>query len=66
LLGHRHGGVTQYHCAQKTKTWEASDRDAGVFANHGKVCSCWMCGNPRKYGELTLQERKADAPIVEE
>ncbi len=19
------------------------------FANHLTVCSCWMCGNPRKY-----------------
>ncbi|MHB8266605.1 MAG: hypothetical protein ACYDC7_11885 [Acidithiobacillus ferrivorans] len=24
-------------------------------------CSCWMCGNPRKYfGEKTMQERKKD------
>ncbi len=24
-------------------------------------CSCWMCGNPRKFlGERTLQERRAD------
>lgn len=23
-------------------------------------CSCWMCGNPRRYGnELTCQERRA-------
>lgn len=21
-------------------------------------CSCYMCGNPRKYGELSFQERK--------
>ena len=29
-----------------------------------KDCSCWMCGNERKYSKgkhkLTLQERKAD------
>ena len=23
-----------------------------------KNCSCWMCGNPRKLGEETMQERK--------
>ncbi|MCY4614657.1 MAG: hypothetical protein OXB94_13695 [Nitrospira sp.] len=29
-------------------------------ADHLAVCSCWMCGNPRKwYGEPTIQERKA-------
>lgn len=50
---------------QKTKDWEATDRDAGVFANHGKVCSCWMCCNPRRLGELTVQELRADHPIQE-
>ncbi len=24
-------------------------------------CSCWMCGNPRRYfGERSLQERRAN------
>ncbi|MBD1589766.1 hypothetical protein [Pseudomonas typographi] len=45
---------------QKAKDWVASAKNAGVFANHGKVCSCWMCGNPRKLGELTMQEKRAD------
>jgi predicted ferric reductase len=28
-------------------------------ANHMKDCSCYMCGNPRKFSnELTIQERK--------
>ena len=27
--------------------------------NHLKGCSCWMCGNPRRYlGERTIQERR--------
>lgn len=27
--------------------------------NNLKLCSCYMCGNPRKYeGALTLQERR--------
>jgi hypothetical protein len=26
-------------------------------------CSCWMCGNPRRYlGQLTLQEIRASLP----
>ncbi len=30
------------------------------IANHLTVCSCYMCGNPRKHtGEVTMQERKA-------
>lgn len=29
-------------------------------AEHGKLCSCEMCGNPRRYfGDETLQERRA-------
>lgn len=31
-------------------------------ANHLAVCSCFMCGNPRRYfkNEKTMQERRAD------
>lgn len=29
-------------------------------ANHLAVCSCWMCGNPRRYWrEATVQERRS-------
>lgn len=29
------------------------------LADHLAACSCWMCGNPRKWhGELTMQERR--------
>ena len=30
------------------------------LANHLAACSCYMCGNPRKYGARSLQERKAN------
>ncbi len=33
-------------------------------AEHLAACSCWMCGNPRRWGEPTLQERKAPAMAV--
>lgn len=42
-------------------------------ARHSKVvntrtpCSCWMCGNPRKYsGEKTIQELRAAQDVDQE
>jgi hypothetical protein len=33
----------------------------GIHAHTPALCSCWMCGNPRKYsGERTRQEQLAD------
>lgn len=29
------------------------------FINHGKLCSCSVCGNRRKHDGETLQERKS-------
>jgi hypothetical protein len=52
----------KFRKVQKGRQWEASARNAGVFANHGKVCSCWMCCNPRKLGLITLQELRAASP----
>jgi hypothetical protein len=39
----------------------------GVNAStHCKPCSCYMCGNPRKYfNELTIQEQKHQEAIYE-
>lgn len=37
-------------------------RYIGKFAHARQLCSCWMCGNPRRrLGERTLQERRAAA-----
>jgi len=37
-------------------------RRVGIAGTTGTPCSCWMCGNPRKYGKgeerLTMQERR--------
>ena len=39
-------------------------RHLGMAVATPKVCSCWMCGNPRRYfREKTLQERKADLAL---
>ncbi len=38
--------------------------DLGMAVATPKGCSCWMCGNPRRYfREKTLQERKADLAL---
>lgn len=38
------------------------DSAVGILTNsHGAVCSCYMCGNPRKFfGEKSIQEKKFD------
>jgi hypothetical protein len=39
---------------------ELDHRRKGIVASTPAVCSCWMCGNPRKYdNERTIQERRA-------
>ncbi len=31
------------------------------LADNLASCSCWMCGNPRRWhGEVTMQERRQD------
>lgn len=36
-------------------------RATGRLAHTRTLCSCPMCGNPRRYlGEVTLQERRAE------
>ena len=64
-------------CKEKfIKEWgSASERDAllgrlwGVASKTGKVCSCFVCGNPRRFGGgsawsvLTNQEKKADCVL---
>ncbi|REF02454.1 hypothetical protein C7418_1263 [Cupriavidus plantarum] len=36
-----------------------SDRELGRWVWTAAVCSCWMCGNPRRYfRERTIQERR--------
>lgn len=39
-------------------------RRTGHIAHARALCSCPMCGNPRRWrGELTLQERRAAAAL---
>ncbi|MDE0723866.1 MAG: hypothetical protein OSB62_04110 [Alphaproteobacteria bacterium] len=40
-----------------------SSRDIGILANNATLCSCPMCGNPRKHfgnASQTLQEIRAN------
>ncbi len=54
-----------------SRLWDDS-RFIGIQARTPRQCSCWMCGNPRKWwrwqGSLpvTRQERVADDRMVEE
>ena len=39
-------------------------RAHGKVAGTRKLCSCWMCGNPRRHrGEETVQERREPAGV---
>jgi len=41
------------------KLYGSYHRKAIYYADHLAICSCAMCGNPRKYfGKKTIQERK--------
>ncbi len=47
--------------------WHMSDEHAGFYASTACVCSCWMCGNPRrKFKAITRQEYFANIRFVEE
>ena len=52
---------------EKVKMGRWHVKEPGYLAKNNTVCSCWMCGNPRKYfGEITIQEKKSrqEWPIV--
>jgi len=38
---------------------EFLDQVASLRADNFSVCSCGMCGNPRRRGHVTMQERRA-------
>ena len=37
-------------------------REVGIYSRTRQVCSCWMCGNPRRYSKgaqaMKLEERR--------
>lgn len=46
---------------------ERTPRRVGIHAATPKVCSCFMCGNPRRYeGEKTVQERRHAGTAIRE
>lgn len=50
---------------QPDEQWLA--RTVRISAAHGTLCSCYMCGNPRRhFGELTIQERRADSAALKD
>lgn len=51
--------------ASKVYWWHEPER-AAKWANHLAACSCYMCGNPRKWwNESTMQERRFNDSAAE-
>lgn len=58
--------IRRHHATRLKKVrklyWHWNDktpRQLGILVNTPTVCSCWMCGNDRKYlNEKTVQERR--------
>lgn len=48
--------------------WGLTDaKTAGQYSNCKANCSCWMCGNPRKWlNELTREEEIANIDIKQQ
>ena len=45
---------------------EWTERNVARSAQHGKLCSCEQCGNPRRhFGDETIQERRAALDLCE-
>lgn len=45
-----------------TYSWNPSPTRLGKLVHTAKACSCYMCGNPRRYHDgITVQEIKHDA-----
>jgi hypothetical protein len=45
----------------KHRARDLTDADVGVYAHTPALCSCYMCGNPRKWwDQKTIQEKKMD------
>lgn len=61
---HRHRMIEYARSSQRYSRMGPSDREYQSVRRHDYLatCSCWMCGNPRKYmGERTLQEQRIAA-----
>ena len=44
-----------------------TNRQKGMAANTAQMCSCYMCGNPRKwFTELTMQEQRFSQHSINE
>ena len=54
----RHDRARMVARAMRVYPWAKAPQK---LADNLAVCSCWMCGNPRRWWyELTMQERRQD------
>ena len=66
LIGDREGKRrSKGRCNFKTvkERQEYQDAFRKRYRDTTKLCSCEMCGNPRKRGELTMQERRYNVSL---
>lgn len=43
------------------RIYDLTDADVGVYAHTPALCSCHMCGNPRKHwNDKRMQEKRMD------
>lgn len=55
----RHDAERLRNKRAKTLSFNPTPRQLGRHVQTPKTCSCWMCGNPRKFlGERTVQEQR--------
>lgn len=58
--------ILKYPTAFRPNPIEWEQKARGVYRKVRKPCSCWTCGNPRRWGgEVTLQEKRANENINE-
>lgn len=51
--------MTTTRAMRRHHTERLKDKRKGYLSPKGQVCSCHMCGNPRKhFNELTIQEQR--------
>lgn len=52
--------------ARKWDDWYMADKEAASYATTACLCSCFMCGNPRrKTKSITRQENSANMKFLE-
>ena len=66
MLRHKRRWLRMLRYSWWAKFLDPDERGIGMGNKTRCRCSCWKCGNPRRLGEKTRQERRADEAWEEE